>query len=245
MAVLPLSLLLLPLALVGGEPVSDPIVIAAAARVRLTTPKTDDRPLWRDLHAAHLERARQGGIRVLFIGDSLTHFWSEEGAAAWERGLAPLGAAQFGIPGDHCATLLGRLRPELAALGAPPDQVVLLFGTNNVIAAPTHAPGEAVAYALAHIIDVIRSTLPTARLTVVSVLPRRATEPHVRVHTAAVNATLAAQATAQGYRFLDLHAAFADPADPGLGDARWLKDEVHLNAAGYDRYLELLLPALR
>src|SRR5262245_50677292 len=46
-----------------------------------------------DRHPQELSEARRLSPKVLFIGDSLTAHWLEEGREVWEAQFAPLGAA--------------------------------------------------------------------------------------------------------------------------------------------------------
>src|SRR5215212_8155336 len=53
-------------------------------------------------HAANLERARQGDVGVLFLGDSITQGWTwGEQQKIWDRYFANYNAANFGISGDR------------------------------------------------------------------------------------------------------------------------------------------------
>jgi lysophospholipase L1-like esterase len=242
--ILGLSLVLLTGVAAGEAPSATSGTALTPAMQRLSTQQPMHKPLWQQLHAAHIERARQGGIHLLCIGDSITRFWEAEGRQPWQQMLLPRGAALFAVPGDTTASVLARLPIELAALKEAPEQVVLLLGANNVITPPNRADGHDIAYAIGRVIALLHERLPTARLTVVSVLPRRGQPNHVAVNTRQLNNDLAAAATASHYRFLDIHDAFLAAGSATQADARWLKDEVHLNADGYARYAERLLPVL-
>ena len=90
---------------------------------------------WAALHAAQVKRAASapkwpalGGIRVLFLGDSITM-----GFANHPRWLdfEALGASNFGIGGDRTQHIAWRLANGLLD-AHPPAVVVLMAGTNNL-----------------------------------------------------------------------------------------------------------------
>ena len=90
---------------------------------------------WLKRHEGFVAEAHQGGIDVLFLGDSITDFWRSPnpergGKAVWDREIAPLKAANFGISGDRTQHVLWRLRNGEAD-GYQPKVVVLMIGTNN------------------------------------------------------------------------------------------------------------------
>src|SRR4051794_8008098 len=66
-------------------------------------------------HAQDLEHARAGDAKVVFLGDSITDNWGDvnrdgSGVRIWKERIAPLGAANFGVPGDTTANVLWRIR---------------------------------------------------------------------------------------------------------------------------------------
>ena len=71
--------------------------------------------------------AQQGGIDLLFLGDSITEMWP---ADAFEANFGRYDPANFGIGGDKTQNLLWRLRN--GAVGQlDPKVVVLMIGVNN------------------------------------------------------------------------------------------------------------------
>ena len=108
---------------------------------------------WLAQHDAYVSRARQGGIDVLFLGDSITENFVTRGSDAWNREIAPLGnVADFGIGGDRTQFVLWRAQHgELAGSGA--RVVVLMAGTNNLA---TATPAN-VARGVSAIVDAVRA----------------------------------------------------------------------------------------
>lgn len=42
-------------------------------------------PWWQKRHAAKVARVKRGNVDLLWIGDSITHGWEQEGKAVWRR----------------------------------------------------------------------------------------------------------------------------------------------------------------
>src|SRR5690554_1198479 len=82
---------------------------------------------WNKMHAEDVAIAEQGGVDLLFVGDSITEGWNAE---IWQKNFAPYKAANFGIGGDHTGNLLWRL--QHGSIGKlDPQVVVLTIGVNN------------------------------------------------------------------------------------------------------------------
>jgi len=60
---------------------------------------------WLERHKSFISQAKQGGIELLFLGDSITYGWQTAGKAVWERRFAPRHAANFGIGGDSAPSM--------------------------------------------------------------------------------------------------------------------------------------------
>jgi len=200
---------------------------------------------WRRRHEEFVALARAGNIDVACFGDSITDQWRDEGRASWDRHLAPLRAANFGLSGDRTQQLLWRL--ENGGLeGLSPRVVVLLIGTNNLAPGldpqPSLTPRNTVPEIIAGItacVQLLRSRLPAARLLLHGILPRDAAGAPARTEIAAINAALRRlDDNGATIRFLDLGPAFLAP--DGSPGPELKPDLLHLSAAGYARWAELL-----
>ena len=111
------------------------VAAVAGADIRAVTPvpqNADTNSWWMKRHAQKLERVKAGGSRVVFIGDSITHFWEGNGRAQWEKSFAgaPYHALNLGYSADRTEHVLWRLdHGELDGYEA--KAVVLMIGTNN------------------------------------------------------------------------------------------------------------------
>jgi lysophospholipase L1-like esterase len=212
--------------------------LAAAAGPSVAVPRPWGAAAWMAQHHAFVERARKGGIDVLFIGDSITHLFATRARAVWDAHIAPLGTvANFGIDGDRTQFLLWRIRNgELDGCGA--RAVVVLIGTNNLASASP----ESVAGGVAAIVDTVRAKLPGAVVVLNALLPRGAPDDPLRANLGAVNAQLALLADGTHVRWVDAGAGFLGP--DGSIPPELMPDKLHPSPAGYEVWATALRPVL-
>lgn len=203
----------------------------------------EQRAAWMKRHEEFVGLARQGGVDVVFIGDSLTDYWRDRGRASWDRHFAPLKAVNFGISGDRTQQVLWRIdRGELD--GLEPKVVVLLIGSNNLTPGlgensltPKNTPEETVA-GVAAIVDTLRRRWPRTRILLHAILPRDEPDAPVRREVNETNAGLASLADSRTVRFVDLGTRFL--SSDGLLSRAIMPDLLHLNSHGYTLWAEAL-----
>ena len=185
-------------------------------------------------HADFLERARQGNIDVLWVGDSITDWWARSGAEIWERYFAPLNSANFGIAGDTTNGVLWRMRNgELA--GFETRLIILMLGTNNL---RRHSPAE-IADGDRLIVEEFRMQQPQAKVLVLGVFPRGAEpEDERRAQIRELNGYLAELADEEGVFFLDIGEAFLAP--DGTLPESVMPDALHPSAEGYQIWADAI-----
>ena len=207
------------------------------------------RAAWLARHEEFVTLARQGGIDVLFVGDSITDYWRTHGRAIWDAEFVPLRAANFGLAGDRTQQVHWRLlNGELD--GIRPRVVVLLIGTNNLdpgfggeaSLTPRNTPTEIVR-GIGAIVRTLQQKQPQAKVLLLGLFPRGAKEAPVRAQIAEVNRGLASLTASGRVTFLDLGAAFLDrDGNPGPG---FMPDQLHLNEEGYRRWAGPLRETLK
>lgn len=201
-----------------------------------TVPAPREEGWWRELHRRHLERAGQGPVDLLFLGDSITQGWNDN--EVWRTFYGPRRAANFGINGDKTQNVLWRIRDgELDGIG--PKAVVLLIGTNNLSASPP----EEIARGIAAIVAEIRRRLPEARVLLLGILPRGERPGPARDRIRAVNQLIARLDDGSRVRFLDIGRSFVD--EDGTISREIMPDSLHLSPKGYRIWAEAMEPALR
>ena len=199
-----------------------------------------------ELHASFRERAQQGPVGLLFLGDSITRGWLEHGKVLWDKYYAPHDAANFGIGGDRTMGLIWRI--ENGALdNMDPKVVVLLIGTNNT----DLYSGEEITAGIARIVALIRERLPRTKVLLLGIFPRGPrvnkhgeVDDHVaRTNTITeANRHLAALDDGAWVRFLNLGPAYLNT--DGSIPNELMPDQLHLSEAGYQRWAEAMNPLL-
>ncbi|MFG6462955.1 GDSL-type esterase/lipase family protein [Roseateles sp. DXS20W] len=181
---------------------------------------------------AEIRAHRDAGQRVdlVFLGDSITQGWENEGQAAWAQHFAKHNAVALGFGGDRTENLLWRLRHgELD--GMAPKAVVMMIGTNNT-GERLEDPALTVAGIRANL-DEIRKRQPQARVLLLALFPRgEKPDDLTRRHNAKINALLPALADGKRVVFLDIGRALMNP--DGTLSKDILPDYLHLSPRGYE-----------
>lgn len=177
-------------------------------------------------------------VRVCFIGDSLTEFWTHTGVATWNREMAPLKAANLGIAGDRTENILYRIQ-RLDFHRARTERLFLMMGTNN-LGMEKPDPPEKVVQAIHKAVTMLKPKLPPQATLVVLGIPPSGETPRspLRQSIQAVNAQLAAAPWSAGVKYVPVYDAFVDAEDrwkPGL-----TVDGTHFSAAGYEELAKVL-----
>ena len=219
-------------------PVADP---AAGPLALATTPAPLTEPWavewWMPRHAEKLA-ARDPGVELVLIGDSITHGWEDTGSAVWARHFADVEALNLGFSGDRTENVLWRLRHGEVD-GLAPKLVVLMIGTNNT--GHRMDPPAAIAAGVRAILTELRGRLPDSPVLLLAIFPRGATpDDPERMNNRVANALLKDVAAEASVAFADFNAAFLE--DGGVLSEEIMPDRLHPNATGYDIWARQLEP---
>lgn len=200
----------------------------------------NDEPWWRERDLAKRALCRRGGYPLVFLGDSVTQGWEEEGAEVWRRHYAPRDALNLGFSGDRTEHLLWRLEQSDYA-ATTPRAVVLMIGTNNT-GHLMQAPGQ-IAEGVERVLQVIAEKTPETRVVLHALFPRGAEPDDAgRLNNAAVNRLIEPLADGRRVVYADIGATFLEP--DGRIAEQVMPDGLHLSAEGYRRWAEALEPTL-
>ena len=202
------------------------------------------------MHRSFLARGKAGPIGVLFLGDSITQFWTRS-QAVFDAHYAKYQPANFGISGDKTQHVLWRIdNGELD--GIHPRVVVLLIGTNNF-----RDPEDAIYRGDKKIIDEIHQKLPDSGLIIMGIFPRGDGRtnalldtrypdgPHItdgRAKLQAVNAQLAKLDDGKKTRYLDIWNKLLD--SNGMLTTDIMADYLHPTTKGYQIWADAMQPLL-
>ncbi|HEX8142783.1 MAG TPA: SGNH/GDSL hydrolase family protein [Pyrinomonadaceae bacterium] len=177
-----------------------------------------------------------GEVRVVFMGDSITDFWSRPGYGGFFPGKPYINR---GISGQTTPQMLLRFRADVIAL--QPKVVVILAGTNDLAAATGPTTLAAIEDNLASMAELARAH--AIRVVLASLLPvsdyERKSDGTQIIQTRArppaqikeLNAWIKEYAERNGHTYLDYHTAMAD--DKGMLRDEFSNDGLHANSKGY------------
>ena len=195
-------------------------------------------------HEQKLEEVMKEDYQLVFVGDSITHFWERDGEfgrPVWERYYGHRKALNLGFGGDRTEWVNWRLQNG-EVKGLDPKLVVLMIGTNNT-GTKQDAPEDTLA-GIASNLRTIRYHLPNAKILLLSIFPRgEGPEDPMRKINAQVNAGLPLLADADpAVTHLDINANFLD-AEGGLRRSL-MPDLLHPNTEGYAVWAAAMEPTL-
>ncbi len=191
--------------------------------------------------AYFLENANSAKGQIVFIGDSITDLYVLDDYYA----DLPLAVYNRGIGGDTTEGVLKRI--DVSVIDLNPSKVVLMIGTNDVNA---KRENEEIIDTYEQIVDKIRTELPGADLYCMSIIPQgKALEDYTSVDVdlstrkiLAINTEIEKIAEEKGAYYIDLFAYLSDGDNYLLGE--YSDDALHLNAAGFEVWTDLLKPYL-
>lgn len=198
---------------------------------------------WMPLHQQKLQekdRLVAAGTppEVVFIGDSITQGWENEGRPVWQRHFAPRRALALGFGGDRTENVLWRLQNGEVD-GLSPKVAVLMIGTNN---SGVRGP-ESTAAGVKHLLAELRRRLPKTQVLLLAIFPRgEKPDDHLRGVNERVNKLIAGYADGRDVHFLDINAALLNP-DGTLSKAV-MPDLLHLSEKGYTIWQQAMAPTL-
>jgi lysophospholipase L1-like esterase len=195
-------------------------------------------------HEQLVQKAKQGGIDVYFVGDSITRRWGAADAQYrpllenWKSNFFGWNAANFGWGADRIENILWRLQNRELD-GVNPKVIVLLAGINNV----GNEPGDAekvtdITRGLKAIVAVCQAKAPNATLILTGIFPRNdnlAVIPTINQ----INRNLSRMADGKKVRYLDINDRLADKEGrlfPGMMNA----DQLHPTLKAYQVWADAL-----
>jgi lysophospholipase L1-like esterase len=213
-------------------------------------PVTQDRSWpqydWAKRHALTSDAVKRIQPNILFIGDSITHFFGGEkfdsydlrGQQTWEEFYEPCKAGNLGFGWDKTENVLWRLQHG-AVDGTSPKVVVMMIGTNNT----GFVPASEIALGIRAIVKELNQRLPAAKILLLGIFPRGEKPGPQREKIAEVNRDIAQLDGQQNVTYLDLTQTFLTPE--GLITKDIMPDFLHPNEKGYRLWAEAMEPTLK
>lgn len=171
--------------------------------------------------------------KTVFVGNSITE------AGQWKKLLKDSAVINRGISGDNTFGLLARVS-EIIKL--KPSKLFILIGTNDL---SRNIPDEAIIENIFTFLSKVKGGSPNTKIFVQSILPVNET---IKIfpqqykdngsHILIINDQLSRYADRMRYTYIDLYSNFLD--EQGKMKTTYTTDGLHLNEAGYQRWVEVL-----
>lgn len=215
------------------NPTTKPPIIDPIGTISTTIPVTHSRDastyIWATRHQEVLSLNKLRRPKIVFIGNSILHYWGGEpvskitrGAGSWNEYFRPKDVRNLGFGFDRIENTLWRVHNgELDGFNA--SHIIILIGTNN-LAINTDAE---IIEGLKFLVQSVGRHQPLARIVLFGILPRRNYEARIlklNVNIAGVAASLKVHYASASNLFLDENQNI---------DEKLFSDGVHPNTQGY------------
>jgi beta-glucosidase len=194
-------------------------------------------------HQAFVDRAKQGDIDLLLLGDSITDWWQsappQGGSAMLKKYFGDYKTADFAVAGDTTQGVLWGIQNG-EGQGFQPKAIMLMIGTNNMgnCSAPEIAEG------VGAIILECRKDFPNAKILLLAIFPRgNPTDPN-RAKIAECNNIIKKLDDQQHVFYMDIGPKFLDPATGAFLPNTFRPDNLHPVEAGYEIWGEAVKDTL-
>lgn len=204
---------------------------------------------WYDRHRRKLEEVKTKRADIVFIGDSITHFWNDEdgegnGLDVWKEFYSKRSVLNLGYGFDRTQNMIWRVQNGEME-NQSPKMVVFNAGTNQFSITPKYnGDSSEVAFeGVKLLIETMRKLCPDARFVVMAVFPRLPEET-TQKRIDGLNALLAPYVAEQQKKgdnitFLDTTKAMRNP-DGSFNPDLYMDRCCHPNSAGYRIWAEAL-----
>lgn len=224
-------------------------VFQSWAAIRAVTPTAwnGDPSCWQmKRHLTKMESVKNGGAQVVFIGDSITHFWETTGVKTWDKYFAngKFRAINLGTSADRTEHVLWRLTKGGELDGYEAKAILLMIGTNNSGHFPfDKEPPIDTVFGIREILRVIAEKQPKARVILTSIFPRgvNSNDPY-RLRNDVVNREIAKFADGRKVIWCDFSDKFL--ASDGRLSRTIFPDLLHPGPIGYEMWASAVLPIL-
>lgn len=169
--------------------------------------------------------------QLVFIGNSITHYWGgipaapyARGAASWDKYFGPREAINMGFGWDRIENVLWRVHHgELDNISL--KQIIIMIGTNNL----EHNSDSEIVRGLQYLMRAIQLKQPAATILLMGILPRRSMEKRI----ANLSKMIAETITGINIKYADAGNLYLKEND--TIDETLFSDGLHPNETGYEK----------
>jgi lysophospholipase L1-like esterase len=200
-------------------------------------PRQDD--WWIKRHQAIVKQNKQDRPEVIFIGDSITHGWEDQGKEVWQKYYAPRNAVNMGFGGDRTQHVLWRLEHGEID-GISPKLAILMIGTNNSNGDDNTA--KEISEGIIAICRQLRHKLPNTKILILAIFPRGENTSAQREKNVQASKLASAIADNKWTYYLDINDKFLEKDGTLPKDS--MPDYLHPNAKGYKIWAQAMEPTV-
>jgi lysophospholipase L1-like esterase len=222
-----------------GVVILSTVITAVAAEKHSAVAPAHRHSWWTLRHWAVNERVRQGNVDMIFIGDSITHSWENNGKEVWQKYYGHRKAVNLGFSGDRTQHVLWRLDNGNID-GISPKVAVIMIGTNNSNGNDNTA--EEIADGIITICKKLRAKLPKTKILLLAVFPRAEKPCPQREKIAKANEIASKIADGKMIHYLDIGPKFLQQ-DKSISK-EIMPDFLHLTPKGYQIWAEAIEPTV-
>jgi lysophospholipase L1-like esterase len=191
---------------------------------------------WFKKHESLNARVKQGNVDLIFIGDSITNGWDNEGRDVWATFYGRRNAVNLGISCDRTQNVLWRLDHGNID-GISPKLAIVMIGSNN----SSRSKPEEIPEGIKAVVQRLRTKLPATKVLLLAIFPRgKDNQDPWRQINNAVNERIAGLADGKAVFYLDIGPRLVAP--DGTASTEVLRDLAHLSAKGYEIWAEAMEP---
>ena len=220
---------------------------ASFGAIRAVTPTAwnGDPNCWQmKRHNEKMAVVTNGGAKVVFIGDSITHFWETNGRIQLKKYFSEgdLKMLDLGTSADRTEHVLWRLTEGKELDGYEAKVVCLMIGTNNSghFKFAEEPPIDTI-LGIREILKVIRAKQPTAKIVLTAIFPRgRDVNDACRRRNETVNKEIAYFADGKDIFWVDFNDQFLTV--DGILPREVFPDRLHPAGYGYELWTAAVMP---
>lgn len=186
---------------------------------------------WETRHSEVLNHNKTHSPKLVFIGNSITHFWGgfptapvKNGIDSWNKYFEKKNIVNLGFGWDRIENVLWRVyNGELDNIS--PNQIVIMVGTNNL----EQNSNSEIVEGLRFLTDAISAKQPSSKIILLGILPRKNMEERI----AALNKLISKIPFGKQIHYADAGKLFLGKT--GRIEQSLFSDGLHPNASGYER----------
>ena len=186
-----------------------------------TTPVQHNRHIKRHAAKKAYAAANKDKIKILMLGDSITHQWESRLAAdAQKKYIEPYNVLNLGCGGDRTQHTIWLIEKSGILDMISPKLVTIMIGTNN------RGQYQATVAGIKCIIDGVRKKYPEAQILLYAIFPRGKDNKNVRrIENEKVNAEIVKFCDGKKVVWVDIRSKFLTPA--GVLEKSVMADLLH------------------